>query len=153
MKSGVIQQLADPTTIYNKPENLFVAGFIGSPSMNFLRGEIKARATVTVFRSTASISPSMPIRARGPLEAGRKVVLGVRPEHVKVDEPGAEMHDATVDIEEPMGADNLLWLKHAGHTMSVRINGSRRFSPGSAVKLGFDMSLASIFDAVNENRI
>jgi len=82
------------------------------------------------------------------------VTLGVRPEHIKVNENlGAEVHDATVDIEEPMGADNLLWLKHAGHTMSVRINGARRFSPGSQVKLGFDMSLASIFDAETELRL
>ena len=91
--------------------------------------------------------------ARGPLEGGRKVILGVRPEHVKVDEPGAEVHDAVVDIEEPMGADNLLWLKLAGQTISVRIAGARRYAPGKAVKLGFDMSMASIFDAVTENRI
>ena len=91
--------------------------------------------------------------ARGPLEAGRKVVLGVRPEHVKVDEPGAEIHDAVVDIEEPMGADNLLWLKLAGQTISVRIAGARRYAPGTAVKLSFDMSMASVFDAVTENRI
>ena len=66
---------------------------------------------------------------------------------------GAEVHDAVVDIEEPMGADNLLWIKHAGHTMSVRVNGSRRFAPGAAVKLIFDMSVASLFDAATEDRI
>ena len=90
-----------------------------------------------------------------PLQAGRKVVLGVRPEHVKVNEdgPGADHHQATVDIEEPMGADNLLWLKHAGHTMSVRVAGARRFAPGTAVKLSFDMGLASLFDAQTEERI
>ena len=83
------------------------------------------------------------------------MVLGVRPEHVKVDEdvPGTERHDAVVDIEEPMGADNLLWLKHAGQTMSVRIAGARRYKPGTPVKLSFDMSMASIFDAATENRI
>ena len=89
-------------------------------------------------------------------KGARKVVLGVRPEHIKVNEEaaaGAEVHNATVDIEEPMGADNLLWLKHAGHTMSVRVNGARRFGAGSAVKLGFDMSLASLFDAQTELRI
>ena len=52
-----------------------------------------------------------------------------------------------------MGADNLLWLKHAGHTMSVRTAGSRRFQPGTHVKLAFDMSLASLFDAAEEDRI
>jgi len=87
------------------------------------------------------------------LTPGRKVVLGVRPEHIKVNEGTIDIHEATVDIEEPMGADNLLWLKLAGQTISVRINGSRRFRPGTPVKLGFDMSLASLFDAGTELRI
>ncbi len=65
----------------------------------------------------------------------------------------AETYDAIVDIEEPMGADNLLWLKHAGHTMSVRIGGARRYKPGTTVKLTFDMAMASVFDVATENRI
>ncbi|WP_455271325.1 ABC transporter ATP-binding protein [Rhizobium herbae] len=153
MKSGVIQQLADPMTIYNMPENLFVAGFIGSPSMNFFRGEIKDKGGRKVVEINGVDFAMDAYPARGPLDAGRKVVLGVRPEHVKVDEPGEEIHDAVVDIEEPMGADNLLWLKLAGQTISVRIAGARRYAPGTAVKLSFDMSMASVFDAVTENRI
>jgi len=155
MKGGVIQQLADPMTIYNTPENLFVAGFIGSPSMNFFRGEIverDGRKVVSVNGVDLSIDS---YNARGPIEIGRKVVLGVRPEHVKVDEApaGTDIHDAVVDIEEPMGADNLLWLKLAGQTMSVRIAGARRYAPGTPVRLSFDMSLASIFDEKTENRL
>ncbi|HTO33443.1 MAG TPA: ABC transporter ATP-binding protein [Pararhizobium sp.] len=155
MKSGVIQQLADPMTIYNFPENLFVAGFIGSPSMNFFRGEIKDKGGRRVVEVNGVDFGLEAYPARGPLEAGRKVVLGVRPEHVTVDESvsGREVHDAVVDIEEPMGADNLLWLKHAGQTISVRIAGSRRYAPGTALKISFDMSIASVFDAATENRI
>ena len=154
MKSGIIQQLADPTTIYNKPRNLFVAGFIGSPSMNFLRGELASAGGKTVFVSNGVTFSLDGYQTEAALQPGRKVVLGVRPEHIKVNENiGAEVHEATVDIEEPMGADNLLWLKHAGHTMSVRIAGARRFSPGTPVKLSFDMSLASLFDAESEDRI
>ena len=155
MKSGVIQQLADPMTIYNFPENRFVAGFIGSPSMNFFSGEIIDRGGHTFVQVNGVEFGLDAYPARSPLEAGRKVVLGMRPEHVKVDEAlvGGEFHDATVDIEEPMGADNLLWLKLAGQTMSVRIAGNRRYAPGSPVKLSFDMSMASLFDAATENRI
>jgi len=154
MKSGVIQQLADPNTIYNMPRNMFVAGFIGSPSMNFLHGEIVERGGRPAF-ATSGVDFSLDGYAAGEaLQPGRKVVLGVRPEHVKVDEEGAgEAHRATVDIEEPMGADNLLWLKHAGHSMSVRVAGARRFAPGTAVRLSFDMGLASLFDAGTEERI
>ncbi len=154
MKSGIIQQLADPTTIYNKPRNLFVAGFIGSPSMNFLHGELTSAGGKTAFVSNGVTFSLDGYQTEQVLQPSRKVVLGVRPEHIKVNENiGAEVHEATVDIEEPMGADNLLWLKHAGHTMSVRIAGSRRFAPGTPVKLSFDMSLASLFDAASEDRI
>lgn len=155
MKSGVIQQLADPNTIYNAPKNMFVAGFIGSPSMTFLRGEIVERDGKPFFHTNGVDFSLDGYSASEQLQAGRKVVLGVRPEHVKVNEdgPDADHHQATVDIEEPMGADNLLWLKHAGHSMSVRVAGARRFAPGTAVRLSFDMGLASLFDAGTEERI
>ncbi|MDP9838956.1 multiple sugar transport system ATP-binding protein [Neorhizobium huautlense] len=155
MKSGVIQQLADPITIYNRPNNLFVAGFIGSPSMNFLRGELVEEGGRTVFR-TNNVSFSLEgYETSEPLIAGRKVVLGVRPEHIKVDGDlaGEEAHEAVVDIEEPMGADNLIWLKLAGHTISVRVGGARRYAIGAQVRLGFDMTMASLFDAGTEERI
>jgi multiple sugar transport system ATP-binding protein len=155
MKSGVIQQLADPMTIYNAPENLFVAGFIGSPSMNFFRGDVEdkgGRKVVTVGGVDFAIDA---YPARAPIRTGTSVVLGIRPEHVTVDEgvDGGDAHAAVVDIEEPMGADNLLWLKLAGQTMSVRIAGARRYAPGSKVRLGIDMSTASIFDAGTEQRL
>ena len=71
-----------------------------------------------------------------------------------MDIPGAaQTYDAVVDIEEPMGADNLLWLKFAGHSIAVRIAGARRYAPGTQIKLSFDMGLASVFDAGTELRI
>lgn len=113
MKSGVIQQLADPVTIYNKPRNLFVAGFIGSPSMNFLRGELIEKDGKVVFTTNGVTFSLDGYQPETPLAAGRAVVLGVRPEHVRVDADivSGEVHEAVVDIEEPMGADNLIWLK------------------------------------------
>jgi multiple sugar transport system ATP-binding protein len=154
MKDGIIQQLDDPMTIYNRPKSLFVAGFIGSPAMNFLRGEIKADDAGPVIETGGQRIPLDGYKAAGPVAPGRKVVLGVRPEHIQVDDPKAlRSYDATVDIEEPMGADNLLWLKCAGINMSVRIAGARRYPPGSQVKLSFDMTLASLFDAATELRI
>jgi multiple sugar transport system ATP-binding protein len=155
MKSGVIQQLDDPIVIYNRPKNLFVAGFIGSPSMNFLQGEIAEVAGLPVFRTHGVDFSLAGYEAGEPLRAGRKVVLGVRPEHIAVDGDvvNGEVHEAIVDIEEPMGADNLLWLNHAGHLMSVRIGGARRYAPGARVRMAFDMSMASLFDAETEDRI
>jgi multiple sugar transport system ATP-binding protein len=154
MKSGVIQQLDDPMTIYNKPKSLFVAGFIGSPAMNFLKGVIEAGGDGPVLVTDGVRMPLAGYETSAMPEAGRKVVLGVRPEHVHVDDPAAKLtFDAVVDIEEPMGADNLLWLKFAGNTISVRIAGSRRYAPGTHIKLSFNMGLASVFDAETELRI
>ncbi len=155
MKSGVIQQLDDPQTIYNRPKNKFVAGFIGSPSMNFLKGELADEGGKPVFKTNGVTFSLAGYETSQPLTAGRKVILGVRPEHIKVDGDitGGETHEAVVEIEEPMGADNLLWLQHAGHTMSVRIGGARRYAPGTKVRLAFDMTLASLFDAGTEDRI
>ena len=154
MKNGVIQQLDAPDVIYNAPKNLFVAGFIGSPSMNFLRGTLVADPAGIAFETNGARLSLAGYRTGAALEAGRAVVLGLRPEHIRVnDDGGAVSHEAIVDIEEPMGADNLLWLKHAGHTLSVRVNGARRFSPGTTVRLSFDMAMASLFDAASEERI
>ncbi|KXG87792.1 ABC transporter ATP-binding protein [Agrobacterium bohemicum] len=155
MKSGVIQQLDDPISIYNKPKNLFVAGFIGSPSMNFLRGELVEKDGKVLFVTNGVSFTLDGYDASSALNPGTSAVLGVRPEHVRVDSDitSGEIHDAVVDIEEPMGADNLIWLKLAGHTLSVRVGGHRRFAPGTKVKLAFDMSMASLFDAATEDRI
>jgi multiple sugar transport system ATP-binding protein len=154
MRSGLIQQLDDPMTIYNEPKNLYVAGFIGSPAMNFFKGEITAQDGRPAFVSNGVTFMLDGYKAASPLMPGTKAVLGLRPEHITVDGPAtADSHEAVVEIEEPMGADNLIWLKHAGQSMSVRIGGSRRYSPGTMVKLSYDMRLASLFDAASELRI
>ncbi|MBL0373134.1 ABC transporter ATP-binding protein [Rhizobium sp. KVB221] len=154
MKSGLIQQLDDPMTIYNRPKNLFVAGFIGSPAMNFLKGEIVADGDGLSVATDGLRIPLDGYVSDGGLATGGKVVLGLRPEHIHVDDPSASRsYDAVVDIEEPMGADNLLWLKFAGQSTSVRIAGARRYAPGSHLKLSFNMALASVFDAETELRI
>ena len=156
MRGGVIQQLDEPTTIYNRPVNRYVAGFIGSPSMNFLEGELVQKDGKTVFRSHNVDFSLQGYEATSVLADSGKVTLGVRPEHVMVDDEipaGYEVHEATVDLEEPMGADNLLWLKHAGHLFTVRVGGNKRYAGGQKVRLAFEMALASIFDGETELRL
>ena len=154
MKSGVIQQLDDPMTIYNRPKNRFVAGFIGSPSMNFMSGELVEEGARVAFRAGDTLISLDGYVSEAALMAGRKVILGMRPEHISVDAvSGPGSHEAVVEIEEPMGADNVLWLRFAGQTISVRIGGARRYQAGATVRLGFDMSVASLFDAEKEERI
>jgi multiple sugar transport system ATP-binding protein len=149
MRGGIIQQLADPKTIYNKPANLFVAGFIGSPAMTFLNGRIATRDGGKVFETGDAAIPLDDYRGEVPA-AGCDVILGVRPEHVGV---GAEGTPATVDIDEPMGSDSLLWMTFGGQTLSARAPAEHGFVSGQAVGLSFDISKASLFDRETEQRL
>ena len=149
MRGGIIQQLADPKTIYNKPANLFVAGFIGSPAMTFLKGEIGERDGGKVFVTGSETIALESYRGEVP-EAGRKAILGVRPEHVAV---GRDAARATVDIDEPMGSDSLLWLSFAGQTLSARAPAEHGFQSGETVGVSFDISKASLFDIQTEQRL
>ncbi|MEL4375420.1 sn-glycerol-3-phosphate ABC transporter ATP-binding protein UgpC [Brucella cytisi] len=149
MKGGVVQQLADPSTIYNRPKNRFVAGFLGSPSMNFFTGEIRATNGKPVFHvgETAVQLDGYD----GGLTPGRKATLGVRPEHTRLDvEDGFE---ATVDLDEPMGADSLVWLRLNGHSLSARVEAGKRYRAGEKVRIGFKPDALSLFDAQTEERL
>jgi multiple sugar transport system ATP-binding protein len=156
MKGGTIQQLDAPQTIYNKPKNLYVAGFIGSPSMNFLKGAIMGEGDKANFKFGSMSIPLKAYQADEPLTT-RPAVLGVRPEHIRLDGAAEEGTTAPivaiVDIVEPMGADTLIWLKVEGQTMSARVESNEQFVPGQKVKVRFRMNLASIFDEATTNRI
>ncbi len=153
MRGGIIQQLAAPQEIYNRPSNLFVAGFIGSPSMNFLHG-----ATVESGRAFqfGSVKLDLTGYEGGAILERSKAILGLRPEHLTIqdhEEPGKTIA-ATVEIDEPMGADSLVWLEaDGGLQMSVRVPVERRMARGTPVHLKVDISKASIFDSGTEQRI
>jgi multiple sugar transport system ATP-binding protein len=149
MKGGYIQQFADPATIYNKPANLFVADFIGSPSMSMLNGSISGG----VFNLGSNKVPLTDYDG-GEISDNAKAVLGVRPEHIAVSaeqSPGAL--PAIADIDEPMGSDSLLWLSVEGQQVSVRVPPEMKFKRGSTVYVSFDISKASLFDVASELRI
>ncbi len=149
MRGGYIQQLADPKTIYNKPANLFVAGFIGSPAMTMLKGvavegpAVRLEGGVTV--PLAGYDGGLPA-------PGREVVLGIRPEHVTVRASG-EGIPAVIDIDEPMGSDSLLWLTFAGQQLSARATADHAFAHGQPVTVTFDITKASLFDRETEARL
>jgi multiple sugar transport system ATP-binding protein len=155
MKGGVIQQLDDPRTIFNRPKNLFVAGFIGSPAMNVLPGEITGSGADAAFETGATSIPLKGYAAEQPLQPG-KAFLGLRPEHIRLKAgEGASLHafDAEVEIVETMGTDSLIWVKHAEKALSFRIEAARAPARGDEVSLFIDLSVASLFDAVSENRL
>ena len=156
MKGGLIQQLDDPLTIYNRPRNLFVASFIGSPAMNFLKGQITGNESVPAFTSAELTVSLADYKAQQKLTQGQSVIFGFRPEHIVIADkagPAGLSCEAIVDLDEPMGADSLVWLKVAGKPISVRVDSGRRYLPGEKVFLSFNPAMASLFDAVTEDRL
>jgi multiple sugar transport system ATP-binding protein len=152
MKGGVIQQLAEPLEIYNRPSNLFVAGFIGSPSMNFLKGRTVDGGKAFQFGGTKI---DLSGYEGGAVLERDDAILGVRPEHITVSRTplGGPSMPAEVEIDEHLGADSLLWLKAEGTNMSVRVPVEGRLPAGTKVHLGLDIPKASLFDAKTEQRI
>ncbi|MBD8064908.1 ABC transporter ATP-binding protein [Devosia sp. PTR5] len=152
MKNGVIQQLADPHTIYNKPTNLYVAGFIGSPAMNFIEGDLRDGAFV------AKDGTSIPVGSYAYLNGAGSgpAVLGIRPEHIFVGEAAQGMPyqaDVEIEIVEPMGSETLAWTTIAGKPVTFRCSSDIDIHAGDKMRVGFDVARGSLFDAKSENRL
>ena len=152
MRGGIIQQLDAPQTIYNRPANLFVAGFIGSPSMNFLNGSTVENGRYFLFGDTKI---DLLDYDGGAVMERQKAILGLRPEHLTIHDHAEPGHTipAVVEIDEPMGADSLVWLLANGLQMSVRVPVEHRLRPGTEVHLKVDIAKASIFDTGTEQRV
>jgi multiple sugar transport system ATP-binding protein len=168
LKAGVIQQVADPMTVYRQPANLFVAGFIGSPPMNFFHGTLLAKGDTLCFQEQASKRPGLPNpltvqladASSPPLRpyVGQSVVFGIRPENVACGlpapacPPGCAM-EAVVEVIQPMGSEAYLYL--AGHAQSIvaRVRATEHFNVNQQVSLALDMSHAHFFDPVSGTAI
>ncbi len=152
MRGGIIQQLDAPQTIYNRPANLFVAGFIGSPAMNFIKGATVDGGKRFTF---GDVSLDLAGYEGGAILDRPKAIIGLRPEHLTMVDAAIPGHTipAVVEIDEPMGADSLVWLLAEGRQMSVRVPVEHRPAPGKLVHLRVDIAKASLFDETNELRI
>jgi multiple sugar transport system ATP-binding protein len=155
MRGGIIQQLDTPPAIYSRPVNRFVAGFIGSPGMNFIEGNCSDGSAPIFEANGVTVPLDRYAFAAGGARSG-KVVFGVRPEHVALGDVAGTMPyqcDLTVEIVEPMGSDALVWGKFAGQNLSFRVDAERAVGKGQVVRIGFDPGRASIFDAGTGDRI
>ena len=152
MKNGIIQQLDTPHAVYNHPVNLFVAGFIGSPTMNFLKGNINGTSFAT---ETLNVPLGGYKFEKG---AGGKVdgILGVRPEHIAVGEDAKKMPfqlESEIEIVEPMGSETVAWTKVDGQSVTFRCSSDIPLEPGQKVMIGFDPARGSLFDAQSGARV
>ncbi len=161
MKDGVVQQLGTPQEIYDNPANLFVAGFIGSPSMNFITVKPVIEGSevfVAIENAGKSMRLALPFDAdKLRAYAGREVVLGVRPEQITDmssahGDVGQEL-GCLIDLVEPTGPDTLLTTRLNGAAVTCRTHPREAVLPGQTMQLSFNLSKAAMFDPANGERI
>ena len=168
MKDGLIQQVGAPQSIYDNPVNLFVAGFLGSPSMNFFQCTVKAEEnnrTALLLDDAKTVKKVYLDGTRGKQIAdrynGRHVILGIRPEDIyELDEAKKlGIENDSVDVDEPvvnremLGAEVILYFDEQGKTLAVRLSPENRTQVGEKVSLYFDMEKAHVFDPETEENI
>ena len=148
MRDGWIEQIGDPLQLYDKPANLFVAGFIGSPSMNFVSGAVKRAGNAIVTTDGVTLPAAAPADAAD----GHKVVFGVRPEHfvLSADDSGLPTKVAVV---EPTGAETLVIGRVGEHTLQVLFKERRHFAPGDEIRLRPLPGTVHLFDAGDGKRL
>ena len=145
LRAGRIEQVGAPLDLYRDPDNRFVAGFIGSPSMNFFNGTAR-NGTLEIPGLQASVTPPVTMPADG-----TPVILGVRPEHLLID-PDGDTHN--VELTEALGGVSYAYLTSAtGEKLIVEERGDERTRTGTRVGLTFDPNRAMVFDKQTEQRI
>jgi multiple sugar transport system ATP-binding protein len=147
MHEGIVEQMGAPLDLYDNPANLFVAGFIGSPAMNFLKGRVRVNGSA-VFETNDGVT--LPL-ARPPAQAdGRPAVYGVRPEHLSLAEDGAP---AEVIVVEPTGSEIQVFAR-LGATEVVAVFRERQlFKPGDKIRLKPNPKLVHLFDEGSGQRL
>ncbi|HBU96902.1 ABC transporter ATP-binding protein [Thalassospira lucentensis] len=164
MKGGILQQFDTPQNIYERPNNMFVAGFIGSPSMNFMDATLRdENGTLSVHIDREGSPISLPLfEAPESYRAytGKKVVFGIRPEaltHKRSSSDSADSQyvnfDSKVEVIEPTGADTMTVIEIAGKEIVARVRPDRAPTPGESMTFSADMSQISLFDPDSELRI
>lgn len=157
MKDGVIQQVGAPKEVYEKPENVFVGGFIGSPAMNFFTGKITDNKLE--IGNASFVIPEGKLKIlREQNYIGKEVVFGIRPEDIHdellfLSSSENTSFDARVDVFELTGAESLVYSTLAGKEFVARLDSRANLAAGATVQLGFDMNKGHFFDKDSESRI
>lgn len=158
MKDGIVQQVASPQTLYNNPDNMFVASFIGSPQMNFMTGNVieeSGKLYIQIENDKILLPESKAKILREQSYVGKEIVMGIRPEDIKDDEEFIAEHpetvfDGEVDVVELMGAESYIYLKKANVNLTARVNGSTKLLSGQKAKFAIVTEKIHIFDKKSE---
>ena len=145
MNGGIVQQIGAPLELYDRPSNRFVAGFIGSPAMNFFEGKVEGGAFV---KSGGSLQ--FPLPATGSRANGAPIVYGARPEDFVIDDGGIE---AVVKLVEPTGSELQVEAEMAGQSITALFRERHSIAPGDRVKLRPNPERSHLFDASDGLRL
>jgi multiple sugar transport system ATP-binding protein len=145
MQAGRIEQMGQPLELFDRPANLFVAGFIGSPAMNLLKGKV-----VGGGRSVDIGGALLPMPEVSDLPDGREVVYGVRPEHFQIAENGAE---AKIRVVEPTGSETLVFVHMGDADVGALFRDRHVFRPGEAMRLAPRPGMVHLFDPQSGRRL
>lgn len=159
MNYGVLQQIDTPQTLYDRPDNLFVAGFIGSPAMNFFDARLKKDGS-NIYIDAGSFQIKIPENRADvymPHE-GKDVIFGLRPEDIydpKYEAPDiiGEQVEGLVEVTELMGNEIFVFIKSGEHDYVARVDPRTTFAMGDKVKITFNMGNMHIFDKETEQAI
>ena len=158
MKDGLIQQVDTPQNIYQHPANMFVAGFIGSPQMNFLEGKLTEQSgnVVVNFGNDSIAIPedkAKILKAGGYI--GKNIIMGIRPENIDDSEEFLLAHknsiiEAKVEVTEHMGAETYIYMSKEKFNVVAKVNGTSNAKPDDIIKIAFDNTKIHIFDKETE---
>ncbi|MBP3782305.1 MAG: sn-glycerol-3-phosphate ABC transporter ATP-binding protein UgpC [Butyrivibrio sp.] len=160
MKDGVVQQVDTPQNLYDKPGNLFVAGFMGSPQMNFLDAEVEVQGDSASLKIAGQSIELPPAKAKKLIDggyAGKTVTFGIRPEDVDDSEmvvnTSKAVFESTINVYELLGAEVYLYFDLAEFPITARVDSRTTARPGDKVKFAFDVEKIHIFDKETEQTI
>jgi multiple sugar transport system ATP-binding protein len=146
LQSGAVQQYDTPEAVYERPANQFVAGFIGSPAMNFF--PVEWRGDGVVFSQGGAAVP-LGAESGAPLRRAGKGVLGIRPEHFVVAADAADGIAVTIKLVEPLGSDTLIHFDLAGASAIARVDPSLRPKVGEILSLRPQSGKTHLFDGTD----
>ncbi len=146
MNDGNVEQIGTPLDLYDSPDNLFVATFIGSPAMNLLNGSYKGKGNCFLSEGGASLPLSGELQA----EDGQKITIGVRPEHLEISTQGIE---TIVSVIEPTGTETLVFARHGEEELVAMFRDRHAFSTGETVTLVPREGTIHVFDPESGDRI
>ena len=146
MHDGIVEQMGAPLDLYDRPQNLFVAGFIGSPAMNLLKGQVSLNGSASVRMANGVELPLGETAASD----GQAVVYGIRPEHLAI---AADGLPAEVAVVEPTGSETQVVARLGGQEVIVLLRERIAVQPGETIRLKPDTRLVHLFDATTGQRV